>query len=82
MTAIGGNTELRSKGTKIETGDLLLRRGRGDGTVAIPCRRPMRADWPDVLYRDWSSRPPPSGLRWQVPRPGLVTFPAPVRISH
>jgi hypothetical protein len=47
----------------------LLRRGRGDGTVAIPCRRPMRADWPDVLYRDWSSRPPPSGLRWQVPGP-------------
>jgi hypothetical protein len=50
-------------------GDLLLRRGRGDGTVAIPCRRPMRADWPDVLYRNWSSRPPPSGLRWQVPGP-------------
>ena len=29
----------------------------------------MRAEWPDVLYRDWSSRPPPSGLRWQVPGP-------------
>jgi hypothetical protein len=31
-------------------------------------RRGSRA-WPDELYCDWSSRPPPSGLLWQVPGP-------------
>ena len=46
-------TNLRVPNAGIELGE--------NGSVAREQRGSLA--WPDVLYRDWSSRPPPSGLR-------------------
>jgi len=50
--------------------------------LPTPYRRPMRAEWPDVLYGDWPSRPSSQWVALASAEAGTSDLPAPVRIRH